>query len=158
MRLRCDDLRLVLVQSLFVFFCLGLYSTTAQSQSLAWVGVWKTYSDQTGLAESLIRIDHVDGQLRGVVLEIFAPPAPSAQPLCEECVGALKNQPVVGLSILRAVPEPNGQQARGEILNPEDGRTYQCLLRPIDSGKALEVRGYIGLPLFGRTQRWVRVP
>jgi hypothetical protein len=137
---------------------LGLYSTIAQSQSLAWVGVWKTYSDQTGMAESLIRIDHVDGQLRGVVLEIFAPPAPSAQPLCEECVGELKNQPVVGLSILRATPEPNGQQARGEILNPEDGRIYQCLLRPIDGGKALEVRGYIGLPLFGRTQRWVRVP
>lgn len=31
------------------------------------------------------------------------------------------------------------------------------MLTPIDGGAKLEVRGYVGLPLLGRTQTWLRV-
>jgi len=45
----------------------------------------------------------------------------------------------------------------GEILDPNNGKTYKVRLTPADGGKKLDVRGYIGAPLFGRTQTWIRV-
>ena len=45
----------------------------------------------------------------------------------------------------------------GEILDPNKGKTYKALLKPIEGGKKLEVRGYIGSPMFGRSQTWLRV-
>ena len=45
----------------------------------------------------------------------------------------------------------------GHILDPNDGKTYKVRLTPIDGGKKLEVRGYIGMPMLGRTQTWIRV-
>ena len=44
----------------------------------------------------------------------------------------------------------------GEILDPKNGKTYSCRLRLKDDGKKLEVRGYIGFSLFGRSQMWLR--
>ena len=45
----------------------------------------------------------------------------------------------------------------GEILDPNNGKTYKVRMTPKDDGKTLAVRGYIGAPLLGRTQTWVRV-
>jgi uncharacterized protein (DUF2147 family) len=44
----------------------------------------------------------------------------------------------------------------GEILDPENGKTYKATLKLADNGQKLLVRGYIGLPIFGRSQTWVR--
>ena len=44
----------------------------------------------------------------------------------------------------------------GRILDPESGRIYDCEMRLADDGTTLVVRGYVGLPAFGRTLRWVR--
>ncbi len=44
-----------------------------------------------------------------------------------------------------------------KLLDPNNGKVYKVRLKPLDGGKKLEVRGYIGAPLFGRTQTWVRV-
>ena len=44
----------------------------------------------------------------------------------------------------------------GMILDPAKGSTYKVRLKPIEGGKKLEVRGYIGSPMFGRTQTWIR--
>ena len=51
--------------------------------------------------------------------------------------------------------EPN-LWAGGLILDPAKGSTYKVRLKTIDGGKKLEVRGYIGSPMFGRTQTWIR--
>jgi len=45
----------------------------------------------------------------------------------------------------------------GKILDPDNGTDYRLRLTPIEGGKKLEVRGYIGTPLLGRTQTWIRV-
>jgi uncharacterized protein (DUF2147 family) len=44
----------------------------------------------------------------------------------------------------------------GSILDPNNGKTYKVRLTPKDGGKALDVRGYIGMPMLGRTQTWQR--
>jgi len=43
----------------------------------------------------------------------------------------------------------------GRILDPENGKTYKCRIKLVDD--VLEVRGYIGIPALGRTQKWYRV-
>lgn len=127
-----------------------LAASSAQAQGLA--GVWRTFSDHRGEAESLVRIEEHDGSVTGTVTQVFSPPASSPNPLCEACAGALKGKPIVGMKIL------NGRSSgEGEILDPDDGRVYRCILTLVQGGAKLEVRGYLGVPLFGRTQVWQRV-
>lgn len=113
-------------------------------------------SDKKGEAESLIRIVEVNGELQGKVERIFSPPAPSTNPLCEECKGELKNQPIIGMTIIKGLRRVGEGYTGGEILDPDEGETYKCTVRVTDGGARLEVRGYIGISLFGRTQTWVR--
>ena len=51
--------------------------------------------------------------------------------------------------------EGDGTWGGGEILDPNNGKTYRTRLKPIEGGKKLEMRGYIGP--FYRTQTWIRV-
>ena len=70
----------------------------AQMQTAA--GVWKTFGDRGGEAESLVHISEHNGEFEGRVLAVFAPPAADSKPRCELCAGDLKNQPVVGMRVL----------------------------------------------------------
>ncbi len=51
---------------------------------------------------------------------------------------------------------PDGDAYRGRIFNRENGRTYDCTLK-VGADGSLEVRPYVVLPLFGRSQLWRRV-
>jgi uncharacterized protein (DUF2147 family) len=132
---------------------LAAFGAAAQAPSP--VGLWQTLNE-SGQREGLVRITEVDGELRGHVVSVYSPPAPSADPLCEECPGELKNKPVVGLQILSGLRWDGERYSGGEILDPDNGRLYRCTLRLVDEGRKLEVRGFIGISLFGRTQTWLR--
>ena len=135
---------------------LGLLGAPAGAQEATPAGLWKTFSDKTGQADGLVRIVEVNGELQGTVEKVFSPPAPSANPLCEDCPGELKDKPVVGMRILHGLRRQGEEFSGGEILDPDDGRVYRCRMRLVQGGRKLEVRGYIGIELFGRTQVWER--
>ena len=44
----------------------------------------------------------------------------------------------------------------GEILDPKNGRVYSAKITPSKDGKSLDVRGFIGVSLIGRTQTWLK--
>ncbi len=71
---------------------------------------------------------------------------------------ALKSRPILGLIILRGF-EHAGKNVweNGKIYDPEKGKDYSCVLTLTDPER-LEVRGYIGISLLGRTEVWTRVP
>lgn len=120
------------------------------------VGLWKTIDDDGKTAKSLVRISEQGGALIGNIEKLLDPKDPG-DAKCEKCTDDRKNQPVLGLQIIRGVkPDGEGVWGHGEILDPNNGKTYRTRLKPVDGGKKLEVRGYIGAPLFGRTQTWVR--
>ena len=48
--------------------------------------------------------------------------------------------------------------ADGKILDPDSGKIYDVKLELADGGRTLNVRGYLGIALLGRTQRWKRAP
>lgn len=70
-----------------------------------------------------------------------------------------RGRPVIGLEILRGLERSRDAADRwegGTIYDPSSGRSYS-LQMTVASGDRLELRGYIGLPLIGRTTRWFRV-
>lgn len=123
------------------------------------VGLWKTIDDETGAEKSLVRIVDAGGVLTGTVDKALNPD-PNASRTCDLCSDERKGQVIVGMEIIRGVTQSvasDGLWDGGEILDPQKGKTYKVRLTPIEGGAKLEVRGYVGMPLLGRTQTWIRV-
>jgi uncharacterized protein (DUF2147 family) len=118
------------------------------------VGLWQTISDKDGKPEGYIRIRQVGDELRGVIERGM--PSDDPNDICTKCPGDRKNQRMLGLTIITGLHRQGDHWAGGEILDPKNGSLYRCRMRAIDSGRKLEVRGYIGISLLGRTQTWLR--
>lgn len=119
------------------------------------VGRWKTIDDATGKVKSIVAIRAVNGELDGTIETLFNPPVP--HPTCYLCSGALKDRPLVGLQVLWGFKQNGDEWSGGKVLDPESGKIYHASLTLEDGGKKLRLRGYIGVPLLGRTEHWVRV-
>jgi uncharacterized protein (DUF2147 family) len=120
------------------------------------VGLWKTIDDNTGQPRGLVRIREVNGRYEGRVEKGFPRPDEKEPPRCEKCDGARRNQPVLGMTILWGLTKQGDEYQGGEILDPESGKIYRAKMALSDGGKKLEVRGFIGISLLGRSQTWLR--
>jgi uncharacterized protein (DUF2147 family) len=132
--------------------CLSMMAGAAEAQNTP-VGLWKTVDEHTGQDKSLVRISESGGVLSGRVEQLLHPSRPN--PLCDKCTDERHGKPVLGLSIIEGVRQHGDVWEDGKILDPENGKIYTVRLRPVDGGRTLEVRGYLG-PFF-RTQTWSRV-
>ena len=122
------------------------------------VGKWHSIDDKTKEIKSEITISEAAGVLTGKVSKVLRKDAkPDA--VCDECKDARKGQPIVGLEIIRGGKKEDGADvwSGGKILDPENGKEYSLKLTPQEGGKQLAVRGFVGNPMFGRSQTWVRV-
>ena len=119
-------------------------------------GRWRTIDDHTGKPSGLVRIDEAAGVFSGVIEQILDPDKPKDS-VCDKCTDERKGQPIVGLTILRNLKRSGERYEDGDILDPKNGKVYRCLMKLVDGGRKLEVRGYIGVALLGRTQVWERV-
>ena len=120
------------------------------------VGLWKTIDDETKTEKSLVRIVESGGVLGGKIEKLLDPA--KQNDICDKCSDERKGKPIVGLSIIRNAKQDGEDKSvwtGGEILDPNNGKTYRLRLKPLDGGKQLEVRGYVG-PFF-RNQTWIRV-
>ena len=120
------------------------------------VGLWKTIDDETKTEKSLVRIVEAGGVLGGKIEKLLDPA--KQNDICDKCSDERKGKPIVGLSIIRNAKQDGEDKSvwtGGEILDPNNGKTYRLRLKPLDGGKQLEVRGYVG-PFF-RNQTWIRV-
>lgn len=120
------------------------------------VGLWKSVDDVSGKPRALIRITESNGALLGRIEKVFPAPNEDPNPKCDKCEGANKNAPVVGLVILSGLKKDGDEFAGGEILDPDNGKLYRSKVRLADNGNKLSVRGYIGVPMLGRSQTWLR--
>jgi uncharacterized protein (DUF2147 family) len=120
-------------------------------------GLWKTIDDDGKTEKSLVRIVEGNGVLTGKIEKVLDPTSkPDA--VCDKCTDERKDQPIVGLTILRNLKRGDGEWWEGgDVVDPKNGKTYKARLRTVDDGKKLEMRGYVGMPMLGRTQTWIRV-
>ena len=145
-----------LIQAGLIAAVLAVPSAWAQDASP--VGMWKSIDDETGTPKAMIRITDNQGQLEGRIEKLFRPAEQEQNPKCDKCDGARKDQPMVGMMILSGLKKDGDAYSGGEILDPANGKVYRSKATLKDGGKKLEVRGYIGAPMFGRSQTWVREP
>ena len=122
------------------------------------VGSWHTIDDKTGEAKAEIQILEQEGVLNGRVVKSLRND-PHAKKTCDDCKDDRKGQVIVGMEIIRGVKQEASNEplwaGGGKILDPENGKEYTVKMVPIEGGKKLQVRGYIGP--FYRTQTWLRV-
>ena len=122
------------------------------------VGYWKTIGDKIHKPRSIIHITERNGFYQGRIVKTYLQPGESYRDRCTACTGKLKNQRILGMTILTSmVLNKPGHYGRGYIVDPKNGHRYHCLMTVTDNGRKLDVRGYIGISIFGRTQTWIRV-
>ena len=118
-------------------------------------GLWKTIDDATGKEKAMVRITETGGVFTGKVEKLLDPTKQDSQ--CDDCTDSRKGQPVLGLTIIRNIKKGESHWEGGDILDAANGKLYRARLTLSADNKKLDVKGYIGTPLFGRTQTWSRV-
>ncbi len=118
------------------------------------VGLWKTIDDHTNQPRGLVRVYEEDGRFFGRVERSLMPE--DAGKTCTACTDERRNQPVVGMVIMRNIRLVDGRYGDGDILDPESGTIYQCEFSLEGDGSRMVVRGYVGISLLGRSQSWLR--
>lgn len=120
------------------------------------VGTWTTVDDKTQRPKSVVEIYEArDGTLAGRVNEILQSDR-GPNPLCDKCSGNNKDKPVKGMVMLWGVNKKGRSWEGGKILDPATGKIYSVKMTPIDGGKKMQVRGFMGFSLLGKTQVWIR--
>lgn len=138
------------------FIAAAAIAIPAFAQTSSPAGLWKNIDDETGKPKALIRITESNGVLSGQIEKLFRDANEDQNPKCDKCEGARKDQPIIGMTILSNLKKDGDEYNGGEILDPNNGKVYKSKVHLTDGGKKLNVRGYIGMPMLGRSQTWVR--
>ncbi|MFT6699431.1 MAG: hypothetical protein ACJAVD_000930 [Porticoccaceae bacterium] len=136
-----------------VFFTTLLFALSITINAQTIFGKWNSTNEETGNIDSIIEVYEKDGKAFAKVIEIKGSTRKNA--VCEKCEDENKNKPILGLNILTGLQENEDEWSGGNILDPRNGRIYNCYIKLIKPNK-LKIRGYIGLALFGKTAYWER--
>ena len=95
--------------------------------------------------------------LTGRIERSLLPTPEGAVLLCTLCSDERRDKPLIGLEVIRQMRPSSEAQTwdGGDILDPDKGKVFKLRLQLQDSGKKLQVRGFIG-PFF-RNQTWIRL-
>lgn len=117
-------------------------------------GTWRTIDDATHQPKAIVRIVQRDGKLYGLVEKSLV--EKPAHTVCDDCTDDRKGKPILGMEIIRGLKPDGDRWDGGTILDPANGKVYDCEIRLQDGGSKLMVRGFLGIALLGRTQVWER--
>jgi uncharacterized protein (DUF2147 family) len=115
-------------------------------------GFWKVPDEHDGIVKSIVEIYEKDNQYFGRVAQVLDS---TKHTHCENCVGALKDKPLTGMLILYDLEKTPTGGVDGCVMNPGSGKVYSCYIE-LESRDKLKLRGYMGLPAFGKTLYWTR--
>ena len=149
----------VLLIAVLVLFNAAAWAAPAPNEPSA-VGLWEQVDEKSREAESWFRIVEKDGIYTGTIVKMFSKPGepPPESYRCTKCEGAEKDAPVLGLALIKAMKRNGLTYESGTIMDPRDGTVYRALMNLSPDGKKLEVRGYLGFAIAGRSQYWNRLP
>lgn len=148
-------MRTVIRSAAFGAMLAGLLAQTplALAQATSPVGLWKSIDDETKQPKALIRIAEQGGVLVGKIEKILTD---KADAVCDLCPDDRKGKPVQGMTILTGLKKDGEEWTGGEVLDPNNGKIYKARAKVVDGGRKLDVRGFVGVALLGRTQTWLR--
>ena len=139
-----------LISTLFLLFFFSSILVKAQSEN-AIMGIWYN-TEKTAKVEILKKGSAFIGKI--VWLK---DPNPGGKPGVDKFNPdpKLKSRPLMGLNLLEGLKFDSGMWEDGTIYDPKTGKTYSCQLT-LKSKEVLEVKGYIGFSLMGRTVEWTK--
>lgn len=136
----------------FLWLITFLFTTSSLCSQTA-VGTWKTIDDEDGSVKSHVSIYEQNGKLYGKVLKLINP----EKTICTSCKGNKKDKPIEGMQIIWDLDQKEANQwSGGRIMDPKNGKEYKCKIE-LQDPNTLNVRGFIGFSLLGRTQTWYRI-
>lgn len=141
----------------FIFTAAILLASTASLAQTTAVGLWQSFDNNTGAPRAEIRITEKEGVLTGRIERNLLPQTPNTVQVCDKCTDDRKGTPLIGMELVRGVKATDeaGVWEGGQILDPDEGKTYRLRLQLQDGGKKMQVRGFIG-PFF-KNRTWARV-
>lgn len=139
------------MKTLLTLLQVVIVTLTASAQSDIF-GLWKTIDDDTGKEKSIVEIYEQDGKAFGRITTLLDPDSDNPDPLCTKCKDERKDKPIRGLQIIQNMLRDGDTWSKGKILDPENGKVYNCKLW-VEDGE-LRVRGYISI--LYRTQTWFK--
>ncbi|NCT09756.1 MAG: DUF2147 domain-containing protein [Flavobacteriia bacterium] len=134
--------------TLLFLFCLF----SLQSQTI--FGKWHSTNEETGEIDSVVEVYQKNDKAFAKVVKIMD--SKRQDFLCDLCKGKQKNTPILGLNILTGLKKTGDEWSGGKILDPRNGKEYQCYIK-LETPNKLKLRGYIGISLLGKTAYWTRV-
>ena len=118
-------------------------------------GLWESFYLDTGARSAYICIQTKGGELHGKIVKNYPRRGENAT-VCDKCPGNKQGQPFVGLEVVWGFTDNgNGEWTGGHILDAENGDVYTAKAQL--QGKELHLRGYVGVPMFGKTTVWKKV-
>ncbi len=147
-----SDFKKLPLRLMFIMLCVLLSSTIVKAQDQV-EGLW--YNDVK--SGKILITKGTDGKFTGKVVWLKEP-LKNGKPKLDEMNAdeSLRSRPRLGLQVLNGfVKDGDDKYTGGTIYDPLNGKTYSCKMTY--KGKTLEIRGFIGISLFGRTTVWSRV-
>ncbi len=139
---------------LIIVFVSTLISVKAQKNADDIVGVWLT-----GSGKAHVKIDKVGNYYFGRVVWLKEPLNTEGKPKLDinnEDVSK-RNKTVFGMQLVGGFEWKNDNLwDNGSIYDPLNGKTYKCKI-DLENFTTMNIRGFIGISLFGRTDIWKRV-
>jgi uncharacterized protein (DUF2147 family) len=141
------------MKRLFLILLLSCLTGGEVGAAESLIGPWRTVDEKSGKVKSVVEIYDQGGKLFGKIAGLTEPNDEKGKPkTCTKCTGADKDQPIVGLTIIKDLSLDGNRYKGGTITDPEDGKIYRAEVWTED-GK-LKVRGYLGP--FYKTQTWLK--
>ncbi len=147
------------MKKLILPFLLALFvlpfESFAQTEADRIVGVWEPSN-----GKARVKIEKIGTKYFGKIVWLKEPTDPeTGKPKVDKNNPdeSLRNVPLKGYRLLKDFSHKSGNEwDGGTIYDPENGSTYDCTITMKDAN-TLDIRGYIGISAFGRTDVWKRL-